>query len=264
MGLLQSPLSILYILFFLVAMTYSSVGFGGGTLYIAFLTFTGINYQWIPIIALTCNSVVVIGNCIHHYKQKEFNGLGSLPFVTLSIPAAFFGGYASINQETLCFLLAVALCISGLLLIFNKPIKNITMIKRPSFWTRFSCFTVVGGSIGFLSGMVGIGGGIILSPILYLLHLKSTKEITSISSIYILVNSLAGLVGQLMKQNSLEFLLLADIAPFLPLIMMVILGGLLGNTVRIKWLKQNQLRQLTGIIILIAAAKLFISSFLIS
>ena len=77
-----------YVLFFLVALLYSSAGFGGGSLYIALLTFTPIHYQWIPVIALSCNVVVVLGNCVHHIRNQSFSFLEVLPFIVFSIPSS--------------------------------------------------------------------------------------------------------------------------------------------------------------------------------
>lgn len=246
-------MSLAYLLFFFVSILYASAGFGGGSLYIAILAFSPISYHWIPIIALLCNITVVSGNCFHHAKHHSISFFQLMPFVGLSIPAAFLGGKMVIHQSTLFFLLGLTLLFSSFFMLIQP--KKITLKAPPlNFFSL-----ILGGSIGFLSGLIGIGGGIFLSPILHLMRSWSSRQIAAISSLYILVNSLSGLAGQLFKINDPisfnEFLWL-----LLPFMVVVALGGTIGNQLSFKWMNELKLKRVTAVIIFIAACKLLLGN----
>ena len=181
------------LLFFSVAVLYSSVGFGGGSSYLAILALTGIAFTQVRATALLCNIIVVSGNTWFFYHQKIFDWKKVLPLVLFSIPLAFIGGYLKINQTFFFILLgftllfaAITMWISKRIVSTDKKSINLNLTKNASY----------GGVIGFISGMVGIGGGIFLSPLLHLTNWDSPKKIAATASFFILVNSIAGLFGQ--------------------------------------------------------------------
>ena len=158
---------ILPILFFITAILYSSVGFGGGSTYLALLLIWDIPYYIFPVIALFCNIIVVTGNSINYVRAGNHNFKLLLPFLIGSIPLAFFGGTLIINKEIFEILLFLVLSVAGVLLLINNKSyedKNLVTKKLNSFISIF-----IGSILGLISGIIGIGGGIFLSPILFLL-----------------------------------------------------------------------------------------------
>ena len=168
---------ILPILFFITAILHSSVGFGGGSTYLALLLIWDIPYYIFPVIALFCNIIVVTGNSINYVRAGNHNFKLLLPFLIGSIPLAFFGGTLIINKEIFEILLFLILSIAGvLLLINNKSYEDKSLItkKLNSFISIF-----IGSVLGLISGIIGIGGGIFLSPILFLLKADKPKTIVT-------------------------------------------------------------------------------------
>ena len=178
---------ILPILFFITAILYSSVGFGGGSTYLALLLIWDIPYYIFPVIALICNIIVVTGNSINYVRAGNHNFKLLIPFLIGSIPFAFLGGSLIINKEIFEIILFLVLSIAGLLLMINNKSyqdKNI-IVKKINLFTSIS----IGSILGLISGIVGIGGGIFLSPILFLLKADKPKNIVTTASLFILINS---------------------------------------------------------------------------
>ena len=192
----------LSILFFVTAILYSSVGFGGGSTYLALLLIWGVPYAIFPIIALSCNIIVVSGNCFNYIRAGNLNLKLLIPYLIGSIPLSFIGGSLTIEKQIFEILLFFVLLIAGCLLLINfnsyddkdKSYKNI-----PYFMS-----ITIGAILGFVSGIVGIGGGIFLSPILYLLKVARPKHIVTVASLFILINSIFGIAGQLTKEIYFE------------------------------------------------------------
>ena len=174
---------ILSILFFITAILYSSVGFGGGSTYLALLLIWEIPYYIFPVIALLCNIIVVSGNSINYIRAGNYNFKLLLPFLVGSIPFAFFGGTLKIEKDVFEVLLFVVLLIAGLLLLSNnKSYKNNDLhIKKLNSLISF----IIGSVLGLISGIVGIGGGIFLSPILFLLQAEKPRIIATTASLFI-------------------------------------------------------------------------------
>ena len=183
---------ILSILFFITAILYSSVGFGGGSTYLALLVIWGIPYYIVPIIALLCNIIVVSGNSYNYIRAKNYNFKLLAPFLIGSIPLAFYGGNLLIQKEVFEILLFLVLSVAGfLLLINNKSYEDkYLIIKKINFFVAI----FVGAILGLVSGTVGIGGGIFLSPILFLLKAEKPRVIATTASLFILVNSIFGIL----------------------------------------------------------------------
>jgi len=218
---------ILSFLFFLTAILYSSVGFGGGSTYLALLLIWGVPYQIFPIIALCCNIIVVSGNCFNYIKAGNINVKLLSPFLISSVPFAFIGGSLQLDKSFFEIILFIILTLAGLSLLlkfrsFNesKEVNN-NIPKITSF--------LIGGSIGFVSGVVGIGGGIFLSPVLLLIKAAKARHIATTASLFILINSISGLVGQ-----STKGFIFTEIYNYWPLFLLVLIGGQLGNFLNIK------------------------------
>ena len=240
---------ILSTLFFVTAILYSSVGFGGGSTYLALLLIWEVPYYIFPVIALLCNILVVSGNSINYVKAGNFSLKLLFPFLIGSIPFAFIGGSISIEKELFEFILFFVLMIAGLLLLFQSKLfnqKNNDYKKLPIY----ICFTI-GSILGLISGIVGIGGGIFLSPILFLLRAADPKKITTTASLFILTNSLAGLVGQLTKGNVFYKLI-----EYWPLFFIVLIGGQIGNFLNLKIFSNRILIIITALLVLFVAIRM--------
>jgi uncharacterized membrane protein YfcA len=239
------------LLFFIIATTYASVGFGGGTSYLALLTIFNIEYLFIPIIALACNIIVVTGNCFNYIRAGNLNIKFLTPYFLGSIPLAYIGGKFQITKEVFQILLFFCLIISGALLLLQaKQYKlKIQILKKIPFVVG----VLIGAAIGLLSGIVGIGGGIMLSPILFNLKAAQPKQIVVGASLFILINSI---VGQIQKLDNL-----LQLQPYFYLLLAVLLGGQLGNFLNIKILKPHILAILTSILVLFVALSLGLKIF---
>jgi len=238
-------------LFFIVAAIYAAVGFGGGSTYNALLVLSGTDYRILPAIALACNIIVVSGGVWMFSKERLLDVKALAPFVLASVPAAWIGGRLPISETLFIGLLGGALLLSGLRLFFQREFVLDTQDKRNlPFWQA----GMIGGGIGLLSGLVGIGGGIFLAPILYSLRWDTPRKIAAACSLFILVNSVAGLSGQVMKLSGGDVLSLA--LPYWPLLPAVFLGGQIGSWMGSKHFNPLLLKRLTAGLILYVAARL--------
>ncbi len=240
---------ILSILFFITSILYSSVGFGGGSTYLALLLIWDIPYYIFPVIALFCNIIVVTGNSINYVRAGNHNIKSLLPFLIGSIPFAFFGGTLTIDKRIFEILLFLVLTAAGFLLLLNNKAyddKRI-IIKKISYFSSI----FIGSILGLISGIVGIGGGIFLSPILFLLKADKPKNIVTSASIFILINSISGIFGQLTKERVInEFL------SYWPLFIAVFIGGLLGNYLNLKIFSSRILALLTSLLVIFVAMRM--------
>jgi len=242
-------MSILSILFFITAILYSSVGFGGGSTYLALLLIWGIPYTIFPIIALSCNIIVVSGNCYNYIRAGNFNLKLLIPYLIGSIPLAFIGGTLPIEKKFFEILLFLVLSLAGCLLLINfksyddkqKSYKNIPFLVS----------VIIGGILGFISGIVGIGGGIFLSPILFLIRVARPKHIVTAASLFILINSVFGIVGQLTK--NLNF---SEVYSFFYLLIAVLIGGQIGNYLNLKIFPTRLLTLITSGLVLFVAIRM--------
>ena len=240
---------ILSILFFITAILYSSVGFGGGSTYLALLLIWDIPYYIFPVIALLCNIIVVTGNSVNYVRAGNHNFKLLLPFLIGSIPLAFFGGTLIINKEIFEILLFFVLSIAGLLLFINNKSyedKNI-IIKKLNLFISIS----IGSVLGLISGIVGIGGGIFLSPILFLLKADKPKNIATTASLFILINSISGILGHLSKENVFN-----EVFFYWPLFLAVLIGGFFGNYLNLKILSSRTLALITSLLVIFIAIRM--------
>jgi len=208
-----------------------------------------IPYYIFPIIALFCNIIVVSGNSINFIRSGNINLKLVLPYLVGSVPFAFFGASLSLDKDIFELILFIILIIAGFFLLiesrfFNQ--KNLKINKIPKFIS-----ISIGSIIGFFSGLVGIGGGIFLSPLLFLLKAGYPKNITSSASIFILVNSIFGVGGQLTKD-----IVLSEFLNYWPLFLSVLIGGQIGNFLNIKFLSNKVLAFMTSLLVIFVAVRM--------
>lgn len=236
------------LLFFVVAILYSSVGFGGGSSYLAILALTGIVFTQIRATSLLCNIVVVSGNVFLYHHLKKINWGKIIPLVALSVPFAFIGGYLKIDQQFFFILLGITLLFAAITMWLSKKIigsnnkfDGKSILKNSS----------LGGAIGFISGIVGIGGGIFLAPLLHLTNWDTPKKIAATASFFILVNSIAGLLGQ---YSNPDFIIDWNLTS--ALLITVFLGGQIGNRMSNNYFTPIQLKKATAILIAIVSIRI--------
>ena len=240
---------ILSIFFFITAILYSSVGFGGGSTYLALMLIWDIPYYIFPIIALFCNIIVVSGNSINYIKSGNLNLKLLIPYLFGSIPFAFIGASISIEKELFEILLFFVLFIAGIFLLIESKSFNENQIKLKKIPKILSIF--VGSIIGFVSGIVGIGGGIFLSPFLFLMKAGYPKHIVTSASLFILINSIFGVIGQLTKDAVFD-----EFLNYWPLFMSVLIGGQIGNFLNIKFLSNKTLTLMTSLLVIFVAIRM--------
>jgi uncharacterized membrane protein YfcA len=240
---------ILSIFFFITAIFYSSVGFGGGSTYLALMLIWDIPYYIFPILALICNIIVVSGNSINYVRSGNLNLKLLTPYLIGSIPFAFFGASISITKELFEILLFVILIIAGIFLLIESKSFNDDQIKINSIPKIISL--LIGSIIGFTSGIIGIGGGIFLSPILFLMKAGYPKQIATTASLFILINSIFGVAGQLTKDVVFD-----EFLNFWPLFIAVLIGGQIGNFLNIKFLSGKTLAIITSLLVMFVAIRM--------
>ena len=245
---------ILSILFFVTAILYSSVGFGGGSTYLALLLIWNIPYHIFPVIALICNIFVVSGNSFNYIKAGNLNLKLLMPYLIGSIPLAFIGGSLPIEKYIFEIFLFTVLTIAGSLLLINFKSYD----DNESTYRNIPIFIsiLIGGLLGFVSGVVGIGGGIFLSPLLFLIKAAKPKHIVAAASLFILINSISGVIGQLTKN-----IVLSDISNYWYLFLIVIIGGHIGNYLNLKIFPTRLLALVTSGLVLFVAIRMGIKLF---
>lgn len=237
--------TILLVSFFLVALIYSSVGFGGGSSYLALLAVMKIDFEVIRPTALLCNIIVVTGGVYIFYKEGKFDFKKMWPFLAASIPFAYLGGFWQLKERSFFIVLGITLITASFLLWFQKNIQQIKNIHTPrSEYTTLNL--AAGGMVGFLSGLVGVGGGIFLSPLLHLINWDDAKKISALASLYILVNSISGLAGQFTRSASIDWHFVW------PLLFAVLFGGQLGSRLGAKKFNPLYIKRITAALILLA------------
>lgn len=228
-----------------VAFMYAAVGHGGASGYLALMALFGFAPETMKPTALLLNLFVAGISFFHYAKTGHFNKKLFFSFAITSIPLAFLGGMiemdASIYKKILGVLLIFA--VLRMLNVFGKESNETKEIKM---WQGLS----VGGSIGFFSGLIGIGGGIILSPVIILMKWGNMKEAAAVSALFIWVNSAAGLGGQLSSGIKID-------AQALILVGIAVAGGFLGGYLGSKKFDNKVLRYLLAFVLLSACIKLF-------
>ena len=240
---------LLAISFFVTAILYSSVGFGGGSTYLALLLIGGVPYFIFPVIALSCNIIVVSGNCFNYIRAGNLNLKLLIPYLIGSVPLAYIGGSLLIEKQLFEILLFFVLTIAGTLLLFN--FKSYDDKEKSYRKVPIVISILIGGVLGFISGIVGIGGGIFLSPILFLIRAGRPKHIVTTASLFILINSVSGIIGQLTKNS-----VLTEIPNYWYLLVAVLIGGQIGNFLNLKVFPTRILALVTSCLVLFVAIRM--------
>ena len=185
--------NILYILIPLIAFLYASVGFGGATGYLAAMSFFGISPQVMASTALLLNILVASISFVSFYRAGYLRRDLLVPFILSSVPAAFIGGSFKLVDQTYSILLYAVLTFVAIRLLFfsRKQDESQPLRPVPLVWAL-----IIGFVIGLLSGMVGIGGGIFLSPVILFAHWGTSKQASAVCAAFIVLNSISGLVGR--------------------------------------------------------------------
>ncbi|OCA73493.1 sulfite exporter TauE/SafE family protein [Chryseobacterium arthrosphaerae] len=241
----------IFLFFLMIAFVYSSVGFGGGSSYLAVLAMYNLPYQEIRLTALICNVIVVIGGVYIYIKNNQIEWKKVLPITLVSVPMAYLGAVLKISQETFFLILGITLIIAAVLLWVKTEAGNDEKAALDSGSSLLGN-SFLGGGTGFLSGLVGIGGGIFLSPLLNLMKWDTARKIAATSSVFILVNSVSGILGQLSKLS-----VGMDVFRIASLCLAVFVGGQIGSRMSLNW-NPLIIKRMTAILVLVAGINVLI------
>jgi uncharacterized membrane protein YfcA len=240
---------ILALAFLVTALLYASVGFGGGSTYSALLALSGLDYRLLPLISLACNIVVVSGSSIRFARAGLTPWKKALVIVALGAPASFLGGLTPIKEATFLALLGGSLVLTALTMLV--PVRE-SAAGTPSRAARF--MLLAAAPLGYFAGLVGIGGGIFLAPLLHLARWHEARGIAATASLFILVNSLFGLAGQMVKSG--PGLLGSALGASLPLLIAVVIGGQVGSLLAARLLPPKWIRWLTALLVGVVGVRL--------
>ena len=241
----------LLLFFAIIAFIYSSVGFGGGSSYLTVLAMYALPFKELLLIALLCNIIVVTGGVYIYVRNNHVNWKKIIPLVVLSVPMAYLGAIVRTSQDTFFVVLGCSLIIASVLLWIKTNPATITNIKEPQK-NGFIKNGAWGGAIGFLSGMVGIGGGIFLSPVLNLMKWDIPQKIAATASVFILVNSISGIAGQLttLPEN-------LNYSRIILLCLAVFAGGQAGSRMSVRF-NPVVVRRMTAVLVFCAGIEVLI------
>jgi len=242
---------LLALLFLVTALVYGAAGFGGGSTYTALLALWNPDPSVIPVVSLSCNILVVAIGAWRFGSAGHVDLRRIWPLFAASVPMAFVGGSLPVSKAVFIGLLSLSLLVAGMLLLWQPRARAGVPPRAYPRWLE----PMLGGALGLLSGIVGIGGGIYLSPILHLLRWGPAHAIAGTSAVFILVNSLSGLGGQVAKSGISVGTVLADHLLLFPA---VILGGLIGSALGARRFEPHLLRVLTALLILFVSVQLAI------
>jgi uncharacterized protein len=234
-------------LFALVALIYASVGFGGGSTYTALLGLWGVDYKLIPVISLLCNIIVVSGGSLRFARAGLIDWKAVLPLLLVSAPLAFIGGLVPLKQWLFLLILGGALFLSCIALLVQP--ENWQPRKMPKL-----ALLCISATVGLLAGLSGIGGGIFMAPVLHLIRWSEARRIAAFASLYILVNSLAGMTGQIVKNGPTA--LWGPVTEYWPLMLAVFAGGQIGSILGLQLFSPPILRTMTALLVGYVAVRL--------
>jgi uncharacterized protein len=249
-------LLVLVPLFFAISFVYSSVGFGGGSSYTAILILAGISIFSVPPISLLLNIIVSCMAFLSYIKAQFFSPKLSLPFLS-SIPFAFYTGQMILPQKTITIIFIITLFAASAALLTSKKAtkkKQESGTKRSTNLNYIKMAIIgipIGALLGSVAGLIGIGGGIWLSPLLILTGLANPKQSAATASLFILTNSISGFAAHsISKPLDLYFLL--------PLACVVLAGGIIGSRLGAFRFDHDRIRMIIGAIVAVAAINLTI------
>jgi uncharacterized membrane protein YfcA len=239
--------------FFAVAAVYSAAGFGGGSSYLAFLTLAGAPQTHLKFIAYASNIVVTAISSRKFAQTKLLIWADVRPFLLGSVPFALLGAAFKLSERAYFLLLASALLISGVLLLTRRSGEGVPASKLANLLNKPSIRFVLSAAIGLISGLVGIGGGVFLAPILHLANWRKPEQIAALSAFFILVNASAGMLA-----SALRGTITWSPEALLYLVLPVIAGGYMGSSFAIHERGRRFIRRLTGIIIIAVGVRIFL------
>ena len=237
--------------FFVTALLYASVGFGGGSTYTALLALSGMDVKILPILSLSCNILVVTGSCIRFARAKEVPWRGALLLALIAAPLAFLGGLTPIKEKAFLLTLGASLIFAGLALLLPRAPERETEPTSLAKWMPLAA-----APLGYLAGLVGIGGGIFLAPLLHLTRWNSARRIAATTSLFILINSVTGLAGQLTKAGPERFV--ETLSSGVWLLVAVVIGGQIGSVAALRILPERVIRWLTAALTIWAGSQLLL------
>jgi uncharacterized membrane protein YfcA len=238
---LTISISLLAVIFAIVAFFYASVGLGGGSSYTALLAIFGAGVSTIPMVSLTLNVLVTTVGSIVFLSQKHARLRLIAPFLISSIPMAYLGGMLHLPKILFYLVLLLSLAFAAVRIYFPKETKPLELNDRGKFFLALGC----GAVLGLVAGIVGIGGGVYLVPLILLLGLGSAKEAAACGAFFIWVNSMAGLAARL-QYNSI------DLVPFVPLIIGALAGGIAGSIMGAGRFEPRTMQKILGSILVVA------------
>lgn len=241
----------LSISFCVVAALYAMVGFGGGSTYNALLYLGDVDYEIFRPVALVCNLVVVTGGSILFVRAGHFQWKLLTPFLVTSVPCALLLASRDIPRELFLAVLGVSLLLSGMRMLMAQPQAD---TRLPGLRHTWLIGLPLGALLGGLAGLVSIGGGIFLAPVLHLMRWGSAHQIAATASCFILVNSIAGLVGHAIRLAGSESV--AEIAGFWPLFLAVLVGGQIGSRLGARRLPAAWVTRLTAVLVLYVSTRM--------
>ena len=238
---------IFYVILFFIAFLYAAVGHGGASGYLALMALYDVVPEEMKPTALVLNLFVSLTSFIQYYRGGYFSKKLFIPIAAASIPLAFIGGMITVEENIYKRILGILLLFPVIRFFFFKNVDDSELKPHNT-----AIAVVTGGVVGLLSGMIGIGGGIILSPILLLLHWTNQKQTAAISAAFIFVNSVAGLGGMVTQGISFT----GDMMMY---IIVAFTGGLLGAYLGSKKFNQNVLKYVLATVLLMASYKLLLT-----
>lgn len=245
--------ALLALAFLVTALLYASVGFGGGSTYAALLALSGLDYRLLPLVALACNIVVVAGSSIRFARAGLTPWRRAAVIVAVGAPLSFLGGLTPIRETTFLMLLGASLVLTAATMLI--PVRGNGTTGEGGTPTRAArLMPLAAAPLGYLAGLVGIGGGIFLAPLLHLARWHEARSIAATASLFILVNSLFGLAGQLVKNG--PGLFGAALGASLPLLIAVVIGGQIGSLLAARLLPSQWIRWLTALLVLVVGVRL--------
>ena len=237
---------IIAVLFFIIAFIYSSVGLGGGSSYTALMAILGFGTLAIPMLSLAFNAMVTAVGSVNYIRHKHARWNLILPFLVSSIPMSYLGGALQLDKQTFYWVLWVSLCfVAARIYLWREVRIKLNISARGKLFIAL----LSGSILGFVAGVAGIGGGIYLVPLIIILGLGTAKEAAASGVIFIFINSIAGLISRLQHN-------MIDLGEYLPLIVAVVLGGVLGSHFGAVRYSARMMEKILGVIILLAIVML--------
>lgn len=244
----EFSLSIYFIaaLFFIVALCYSSIGLGGGSSYTALMVVTGFNAAVIPLLSLVLNLFVTSLGSYNFIRNKHARVELVAPFLLTSMPMAYLGGALQLPKDVFYWVLLCSLLVVVLRIYFWRNTAFRLGLGKTG---KIAVSLLTGAILGLVAGIVGIGGGILLVPLIIVLGLGTEHQAAACGAIFVWLNSLVGLISRL-QYNAI------DLAAFVPLIVAVVLGGALGSWLGASRLSRNAMEKILGVIVIVAIVML--------